>query len=365
MQNVLSYVKLRRDIPFKYAPFNEVDALALAAVAHLDFTGLFKEKASLEEAIQLYKENEKVRNLDEHHKAEYMELLTLMAGSPRYKKIKMYNPVVDINKEETKTFYGLTYYLSGHRAIVMFRGTDSSLLSWKENFTFAYKNDAEGMIEALKYAGEVFKKPFMKGIIMGHSKGGGLAVFASASFEAKLRKKIKKVLVFDGPGFAGDLAETEGYRDIEDRIEAFVPVECVVGNMFRPSYKRKIVAAFGDQLEQHEVINWSCSARGFELAGDTSESSKELSERINLWIESVPVEKREGVINELFNIFSDNNIEYVSDFERMDITKFVGIAVRLPGLSKPLKELLGIILEHRKRLKNIEKDLRTKKKEKN
>lgn len=55
MENLLNYVRLRRDIDFSVRPFNEVDMLVCADLSYVDWDGIVeKEEVSLEEACRKY-----------------------------------------------------------------------------------------------------------------------------------------------------------------------------------------------------------------------------------------------------------------------------------------------------------------------
>ena len=55
MENLLNYVRLRRDIDFSIRPFNEVVLLVCVDLSYVDWDGIVeKEEVSLEEACRKY-----------------------------------------------------------------------------------------------------------------------------------------------------------------------------------------------------------------------------------------------------------------------------------------------------------------------
>ena len=56
MPNAIDYIDWRGDIPFSFAPFNEVDNLLMCKLVSLDFTGIVPSEGerSIQEAAQGY-----------------------------------------------------------------------------------------------------------------------------------------------------------------------------------------------------------------------------------------------------------------------------------------------------------------------
>lgn len=346
MDNVISYLKFRQDITFKQAPFNESDAVVFASLVSLNYDGVFQGSASIQTVAENYKKVGKGNSKDEMLK-EKEQLLFLAAKSKRFSQVIFENYVKDINKEDEMTFYAITFRISRFESFVTFRGTDGSLLSWKENFTGLFNMPTPGQYRALKYLSNALKKPFEKVSVVGHSKGGNLAVYASMMLDEKLQKKIKNIYVLDGPGFMEDVSNKLGYLRIVDRIKAYVPKSCIVGNLMHPTYERIIVEAEGTGVYQHDMLTWHMDAFGLCKAMEqkVDETGENISVRINNWIESIPVADRRRVVDELFDVFEDNGIIHISDIIHMDLKGIVHTIKSLTSLSAENRELIGIIFK--------------------
>ena len=63
--------------------------------------------------------------------------------------------------------------------MVVFRGTDDTLIGWKEDFHMTYMDHVPAQKRAASYLHHVMKE-FPKGrfLVAGHSKGGNLATYA-------------------------------------------------------------------------------------------------------------------------------------------------------------------------------------------
>ena len=97
---------------------------------------------------------------------------------------------------------------------VAYRGTDTSIVGWKEDLYMSFSDLIPSQIDAvsyLEYISKKIKKPIRVG---GHSKGGNLAVYAAAFCSKSIQDKIINVYNNDGPGFSEKVIKTEGYKNI-------------------------------------------------------------------------------------------------------------------------------------------------------
>lgn len=344
MDNIFTYLKFRSDIDFKHSPFNENDAMVFSLLSGLKFNGIDEGKKTLKEAAQWYKEHVNAPDKDARL-VEKENVLYAVADSDRYRDVLFDNYVCDIDKELSKTFYAVTFYTSRYEAFVAFRGTDGSLVSWKENFMTLYEMPTAGQYEALKYLSKVCLKPFMKVTVLGHSKGGNLALFAAMSMDVKLQRKLKDIYLFDAPGFIENIEDKLGYQNIKDRIRAYVPENCVIGNLMNPPYEKNVVVAEGNGVYQHDLFNWNVGKSGLIFTDTTTEYSKEMSLKVNNWIEGMPIEQREGVVEELFGIFEKNEIYHFMDLSHLGIKKIILLIMSLRSLSPENREFFGIIIK--------------------
>lgn len=348
MDNIFTYLKFRGDLDFKAFPFNEVDAAVFATLVALDYKDVIKNGCdTIAGVAHAYMERDTHDERDEELQRKEA-LLYACAASKRFGSILMQNYVEDISEEEEKTFYALTFLLSKRNYVVVYRGTAGSLISWKENFNTLYEMPTPGQAEALRYLSEVARKPFARIKVIGHSKGGNLAVYAGMCLEEKLQKKITGIYPFDAPGFCEDIEEKLGYQRIKDRIRAFVPVGCVIGNFMKPPYERTVVTAEGVGVYQHDLFNWEAGPYEFSHEVDTNLYSTGLSKTVNDWIDAIPVEDRKRVVDELFEVCRQNGIMHIVDLMHIDLKKIIGFIKCLSSLSPENRALLSIIIKQLK-----------------
>jgi len=344
MDNLFTYLKFRGDLSFKQFPFNEVDGMIFSLLSGLDYEGVLEGRMPIKKLVEKYRECGLKDDEDErYHEKE--KVLFDCADSIRYGSLEFDNYVKTIDEESETTFYAVTIYASKFDAYVCYRGTDGTLLSWKENFTSLYEMPTKGQYEAVKYLTALCKKPFVRICPLGHSKGGNLALYASSMIDTRLQKKINTVYIFDAPGFIEDISNRLGFLNVKDRIKAYIPVSCVIGNLMNVPVERTVVNGEGVGVYQHDIFYWMVEKDGVSVVEDTNEFSKELSAKVNGWIDGLPMEDRKRVVDELFNVFIKNDIYHITGLMHMDFKKILGILRSLTTLSSENRELLGIIIK--------------------
>ena len=155
MANIHEYLTWRGDVPFSVSPFNEVDALVLSELAYADFHGVVAEanqRITIEQARRLFWEKhtrEEIMAQDSYTKTAPF-LLDGMAGKARFGGTVManYYDVIDTNVDIQLA--ALTFYLPDGTAFVAFRGTDDTVVGWKEDFNLSYMPETEGQRRALE-----------------------------------------------------------------------------------------------------------------------------------------------------------------------------------------------------------------------
>ncbi len=273
-------------------------------------------------------------------------MLSLMAGSPRFGKVilKDYKRIIDDTYETT--FYAATFLLSRFDTLIVFRGTDGSLMSWKENFNTIYRFPTQGQICAKEYLEAMIgtcRNPFMRFWVAGHSKGGNLALYASVYCDSKVKKKISHAFLYDAPGFLTDISEEPSFTEVKERITAYVPEGCVIGKLLIQPCELNAIEATGKGVYQHDTYNWIVDSEGLVSAAGTNDFSERLSSKVNDWIRHIPMSERQKVVNELFDVFKKNGILHLEDLIHIDLKHLLGVLMSATTLSSENRSLLMII----------------------
>lgn len=347
MDNILTYVKYKVDVSLKASPFNAADAMVFAILIGMDFDDRFRDGMTMRELAELYSNVPNPDSKDDRYD-EKEHLLFMVGNSVRYGDVIMSDFVKDINYDEEKTFYAATFSFGKFFKLITFRGTDGSLISWKENFDTLFKYPTPGQLEAKEYLEKIVKSvknPFVKFAVTGHSKGGNLACYSSVFADVKVQKRLKEIILLDAPGFIEDLNEEPGFLRIKDRMHPYVPESCVIGKLMTEVGDLLPVKCEGKGIFQHDMFWWRTVGTGVERVEDTNAFSRRLSEKINKWIDSQPLEERKETVDELFDVFKKNGILHFADLEHMEIKKLLGIIMSATRLSSENRRLLGIIFK--------------------
>ena len=307
MANIHEYLIWRGDVPFTVSPFNEVDGLVLSELAYADFHGILPEKGgriTIEEVRRLFWEKhtrEEIMAMDSYTKTAPF-LMDEMAGKPRFGGTVMadYYDVIDTNVDIQLA--ALTFYLPDGTAFVAFRGTDDTVVGWKEDFNLSYMPETEGQCRAAEYLNAHFSGQSIPIRVGGHSKGGNLAMYAAVCAEKAVRDRIIAVYNNDGPGFLKEFTETDAYREMLPRIICTVPEKAVIGTLLDSKAFQHVVKSTSSGIFQHDGFSWQVLGNRFVEAQKRSDSSVALESTLHQWLAEQSDIKRRTFVNTLFGL---------------------------------------------------------------
>lgn len=308
MANIHEYLIWRGDVPFTVSPFNEVDALVLSELAYTDFHGVLSEEGeqriTVEETRRLFWEKhtrEEIMAMDSYTKTAPF-LMDEMAGKGRFGGTVMayYYDVIDTNVDVQLA--ALTFYLPDGTAFVAFRGTDDTVVGWKEDFNLSYMPETEGQRRAAEYLTRHFSGQSISIRVGGHSKGGNLAVYAAVCAEKAVRDRVIAVYNNDGPGFLKEFTETDAYREMLPRIICTVPEKAVIGTLLDSKAFQHVVKSTVSGIFQHDGFSWQVLGNRFVEAQKRSDSSVALESTLHQWLAEQSDVKRRTFVNTLFGL---------------------------------------------------------------
>ena len=202
MTNIFDYLNDIAYDSFYDLPVNELDVLALTELTYLAFDNVVNQepKRLIDLAPQIPRETTMLTNKNR------LQLLDQLTQHKRFKNCKLSDFINDIDPELQKQFAAMTYRISLDTYLLVFRGTDDSIIGWKEDFHMTYMKEIPAQKHALQYLESFFAQhPNQKVILAGHSKGGNLAVYAASQLDPNLQKNIIAVYTFDAPGLHKEL----------------------------------------------------------------------------------------------------------------------------------------------------------------
>ena len=304
-------------------PFKELDVLALTELTYLPFDRIVPQgdttniEVRLSDAVELVDRTTDFIVTDQH-----LQLVDVLATSKRFKNVKLLNYVDEYDPDVQKQFAAMTYRLTMDVYLVVFRGTDDTLIGWKEDFHMTYMDHVPSQRRAASYLQHVMKE-FPKGrfMVAGHSKGGNLAAYACSYLPDHLIEKVDAIYCYDAPGLNKAIIETEGYQRVAHLIHRFVPQGSIVGMMLEVPEPATIVKsrAFGG-FAQHDAFTWMVEKDTFVTLDQTSPDSQQTDETLKQWVREVPDSQLKKFFDTFFGLFLDAGITSINDL--MDLKNF-------------------------------------------
>lgn len=347
MSHIVSYIKRQREKTFLDEPFNEVDALVLSQFIYLKLDGLVPTCSEKKEHVYLYEianemDYEKVFR-DERYRKDNVELLEAMVDSKRFRRMRM-NYFSDITSVLAETqFTALTVFLEDGPNVIIYRGTDETMVGWKEDFNMSFKEPVTGQSLSTLYLQQVSEQFDGDFIVTGHSKGGNFAVYASMNAGDKIQNRIEKVYSFDSPGFRPEILESVDFNKIKDRIIKYLPHSSIFGMLLQSKESYQIVECFSIGVLQHNPYNWQVTENEFKKVDKLGRSSLFLNETYNEWLYSLSDEELHAYSEIWYRIMQEANITTMLDFTKE------------PG--KTLTNLIDAIRETDDKTKEMAKEL--------
>jgi hypothetical protein len=323
MNTIIDYVDWRGDLSFKQSPFNEIDAVIFTQLAYIDFSEIvssdFNKTILLKDAaVQIASsENFEQRvNFGPLINAEIVTLLQKAGESNRFGKIKLCGYVSSTDTEQEKQFAAISLILENKTNLIIFRGTDQSIVGWKEDFNMAFKMPIPAHIEAVNYFDKACKSLKGKIRVAGHSKGGNLSIFSATYCQERFQKRIIEIYNYDGPGFEQIVLNDKRYINIQKRIRTFVPKKSIVGMLFDTNTEKTIVESSNNGIMQHDPLTWNVLGSSFVTLDEISKESEFINKTLKIWLNKTDKDKRENFIETVFGIIESteaNNITEITD----------------------------------------------------
>lgn len=340
----LAYICMPESIP-KYN--DDSNALATVPLSELlrgeDFSSMFSSGSA---------------KVDDFRKS----LLLAVAASPRYRGMRVGEVLERFDESKVddsceQQFAAVTFDLTdcvGYRCfVVAFRGTDNTLVGWKEDFNMAFRCPVPAQESAAEYLlsisrrackdscksgvkNNIFhrifgyfanlfgKKPEQadmsqadtlqndivnqnndsKIFVVGHSKGGNMAAYAAMRLDAEnqqLGDLVSKIYSMDGPSFGSDVVDPKVFSRVVSRIEKVVPQSAFIGLIMDTGVPYKVTLADSIGLMQHFGMYWQVKDGDFDYCDHVTPRALAVSKAANDWMLNLPFEERKRRIDSVYN----------------------------------------------------------------
>lgn len=348
MANILDYLDWRGDLTFDQSPFNEVDNLLLSQLVYVDLAGIVpgpesKEKIRIAEVSRIFfatHDEQKILEKVSMTKTA-MYVLKKMAKSERYKDAMLGGYVNSISIEEQSQFAVVCAYLGDRSLFVAFSGTDDTIVGWRENFNMSYLGATPGQKKAVEYLNHMVGIGQWKVRVGGHSKGGNLAVYSAVHCKPLIKRKIISVYSNDGPGFSKEMVLSEAYQEMIPKIYTYIPESSIVGLLLEHEEEVQVVKSSNVGVGQHDAMSWEVVGTHFVYSDKVTERSIFIDETMRAWLLDIDASQREEIVNAIFAILDELNIQTVDDFTHLKLSDLQEANKLRKNLPPETQELLA------------------------
>ncbi len=377
---IWDYLTWRGDLLLTQDSFNEVDNLLLCIVAYIDFRRIARLRSfdpayamPIGDVCAMLTEEDEQRGLSPE---DYIPVMRAMAATPRFRDVKMFAFEDSYDEEKVMQFSAVSFLLPDDSVFVAYRGTDTTLVGWVEDFNMSFMTVVPAQLRAVDYAVEVARRtPRRQLRIGGHSKGGNLAAYAAIYLPEKLQtKRLVAAYNNDGPGFNAEVLASEGFARAAEKIHTFIPQSSAVGMLLEHTEDYTIIDSTTVSLLQHEPLSWNVLGNRFIYLGQRSEAAKLGDDVIREWLAELSLQERQEFVETVYQLLSaGGKIKTLDDLRAGGLSS--GLAL-LKGYitadeqkKKMLSELMGRLTDNAKgelrrtaeeKLKSAEQDIRQK-----
>lgn len=231
----------------------------------------------------------------------------LIKRNPRFAVTRMSATEERFDQTEQTQYAAMTFQLPDGTLVVSFRGTDDSLIGWREDFNMAYTYPVPAQTLAADYVEKIGKLwPNARIILTGHSKGGNIAIYAAMNVHDQVKDRIAHVYAFDSPGFMHAVVSSYEYGTIADRVTKLVPEQSIIGMLMEsnPNEHQVVVKSNADGVMQHYCYSWLMDGDKFQTLPELSESSQTFHKSLNEWLNGMTQRQRKKGVEALFRVLS-------------------------------------------------------------
>lgn len=350
MSNVIDYIKQYGIYDFNQKQYNSVDGLILSQLSYLKFDGIVPQVGEDKEAIRLKDirdhENYSMLFSDERYADNNKAFFETLADSRRFGEILLNHYINLVSRRWEMQFSAICCELSNKVTHVIYRGTDESMIGWKEDFNMAFMTPIPAQTKSVDYINYVAERIQGDIYVAGHSKGGNLAVYAAMKCPNQVQDRIVRIESYDGPGFTKKALEHNDFSKISDRIMKYVPHSSVVGMLLQNQEDYKVVAAKKIGILQHDPFNWVVSDGDFVYMDDVREFYRFQNNTVNEWAQGTDPEDMRIFGNQIFDIILESGVDNLNDFKGNYASILKKFIVAVDSIDSEKKEVMKTVAKN-------------------
>ena len=300
MSNLFDYLTWRGDLTLDQAPWTLVDSLIMASFCYNDVgpNAASSSGMTLHELAPLLDLRERKGNV---YFEQWRDLLYIMADTSRFGGMRVHDYIDEHSDVDCIQFSAMTIDFDHGPNVVAFRGTDASIVGWREDCNMAFET-VPAQLAATAYLQRAVEAAAHPVIVVGHSKGGNLSAYAAAHVTAEAQSHLTSVCSFDGPGLDDATLASDGYARICGILTCMIPQGSVVGRLLGYHKDYMIVHSTALGLIQHDAFTWQLVGPHFEVVHSNDLGSNVVDRTVRDWLAACTPEARRAFVDALFGL---------------------------------------------------------------
>ena len=334
-KNIIDYVWERQE-SFEELPLNRVDSLVLSQLCY------FQLPTSAEDAWgweglpihDLWRSDW----LDEMCGHMYdppgaKRLVAALAASPRFRDVLVFGYVMQIDHLSEMQFSAMSFGIASDETYVAFRGTDNTIVGWKENLNMAFQVQVPSQAQAVRYVERLAERVPGMLWVGGHSKGGNMAIYTGMTCAPEVRARMACCFSHDGPGFTAVTRSELEPDGPHVPLDKTVPKSSVFGMLFdQEDQDARIVRSASSGFAQHDPLSWEVEGCEFVFEERLGRTASYVDSSLNAWIRRATLAERQRFVEAVFSIMEAPDERYTHDIRtkwRTTVPTMVSAAVNL------------------------------------
>lgn len=321
MASIYQYIEKNQSFSFSEKAYSEIDILILNELVYFPMESYIGSQVNVGAGLRLEEFYQQIEPTLLQLKKENwvltsnarIKLLKAIYQTKRYRDVYLFNFNSQVMIEDEFQFAAMCLKLPSQEILISFRGTDDTLIGWKEDCHMAFQTLVPSQRLAFEYLRDTgqFLTHHESIIVSGHSKGGNLAVYAAAFQTSEIQQSIQAIVSFDGPGFHQSILEMDSYQNIQGKISHFVPEDSIVGMLLFHSQPPIIIKSKGVGFTQHIATNWRVEGDALQRLETRSDLSYLVDASLKEWTIDRTETDLEKIFSSSFDLIFETGIQSI------------------------------------------------------
>ena len=269
MNTVIEHVRDSRT-PLR-ADLSPADALTLSCLVYVDFHALPGPRSPHGCLLREVAQASSIPSLYRYSLASHADrpLLEAAGASARFGGLRVRDAVTRLTSSPLAQFGAVTFIDEAGATYVVFRGTDASAVGWAEDARFGLDFPTDSQRWAAKYLARAASQATGPIVVVGHSKGANLALYAAA---AATPPALESAYAFDPVGFPAPVVDGGFFESIDGLMHIYVTAGSWVSPLLPLPAPATVVASTWPGPLSHNPYAWRCQRSS--LAPDHRQPSR-------------------------------------------------------------------------------------------